>query len=554
MPTATAHIAGRPGKDAPAAPGWAASGSQPPSVSPGLAQIAHLLGSGPLLPLADLLLQREDRRAGRRAMRLARVAADRIFAVEHCRLPLHHLADVARRELRVASNPAPAFLDSLALAAIAAHRILGLRPHLAQMAAAVSVLQGRAAELGRGEGKSLALALAAAVRALGGTPVHLVLREDRDVDAQAALLRPFFGALGLGCGAVVGATPAAERREAYRADVCIATARELALDHLRDGHGEPHRHLHDDTTTGSRRPERACAFLDDIDALLIDEALAPFDSAGETRGSVRGPLSITPQAFFSRYAALGGTSSTLAEARRELASLYGMGVTTIASIYPCFRHERGLAVASGVERWREAVVSRVQDLVAGRRAVLVIAKDEAAGRMLEDALLAAGVDAVCMRQKDAGGLPVDASRAGPDSGPDAGPDAASGRSGQVTICVDWRRCRRIEVDAYARAAGGLAVVAAHVAATRREERRLGHLAGQRGQPGSSETIAALHLPGALAHLPSPVMRSFVHVRRYLEEWRAERKRSLHARRPPGEQVAEPAPSPRRAPHLQHEGS
>ena len=531
MSTAPERIGGSRGTKSPAVPAWAAWGSQPPSLSPTLGQVARLLGPVPLLPLADLFLQREDRRAGQRAMRQARVAADRIFAVEHCRRPLHDLADLARRELRAGGNPAAAFLDSLALAAIAAQRVLGLRPHLAQMAAAVSILQGRAAELGCGEGKGLALALAAAVRALGGTAVHLVLRGDREVDAQAALLRPFFGALGLELGAVTAATSANLRDEAYRADVCIATARELALDHRLDRHrGGP---------AGRHRPEGTCAFIDDADALLIDEALVPFELPDEPRNIAPA----TPQGFFKRYAALGGTSSTLAESRRELAATYGMGVTRIASIYPCFRQELGSSVSPSVERWLRQVVHRVRHLVAARRAVLLTAEDEAACRLVADALRAAGIDPVRVRAWD-GGQPDDAG-------------ALSGRAGQVAICTDTDAAsgvRRIVVDAFARAAGGLAVVATQVATTRRAERRLAYLAGHRGQPGSVETIALLPLPAVLSHLPAPVVRSFVLARRQVAEWRAERERSLRARGAFPQQDPESMPSPRRAHHLQHEGS
>jgi preprotein translocase subunit SecA len=523
MSTAKDRIAGSRGTNPPGAAAWAASGSQPPSAAPALMQAARLLGAMPLLPLADSLLQREDRRASLRAMRQARVAADRIFAVEHCRLPLHHLAEVARRELRAGRNPAAAFLDSLALAAIAAQRVLGLRPHLAQMATAVSVLQGRAAELGCGEGKSLALALAAAVRGLEGRPVHLVFRDDQQVEAQAALLRPFFGALGLDMGAVSRAAIASRRREAYRADVCIATARELALDQLHDAEGH-----------AGHPPGRTCAIVDDIDSQLIDEALQPFDPAGDSRV----PPLTTRQAFFSRYGALGGASSTLGEARRELAALYGLGVTTIASIYPCFRQELGSSVSANAEQWLLQVVGRVRALVAKRRAVMLIAADETSSRMLARALHAGGVPAV---------------RIGPDDRD--GDGRGLGRGAEVAICtVDFARDVRIELDAYARAAGGLAVVSTCVAPTRRAERRLGYLAGHRGQPGSVETIAALPLPGVLSHLPEPLMRSFVFARRRLQEWRSERERGHEARRSSRQQVPHALPSPGRAPHLQHEGS
>lgn len=553
MATAPERIGGSRGTSSPAAPAWAASGSQPPPMSPMSIRLARRLGPMsprsllPLLPLAGLLLERDDRRAAHRALRQARVAADRIFAVEHCRLPLHQLADVARRELHSAGHQLPrqaaAFLDSLALAAIAAQRVLGLRPHLAQLAAAVSVLQGRAAELGCGEGKSLALAMAAAVRALSGTPVHLVLRDDRDVEAQAALLRPFFVALDLQVGVVTAVSSAVARRAAYAADVCLATARELACDHRPDhwpDHpaartGDPR----SEPASGRRRPEQTCALIDDVDALLVDEALEPFDLPGEPRQLPP----ITPQAFFSRYAALGGASATLAEARRELACIYGMGVTTIASIYPSFRQELGASVSPGVEQWLRQVVQRVRMLVELRRAVLLTARDETACRQLAAALQAVGVDAMRLRAADA----VDGRMA----------MGQPSRPGQVAICTRaeaLRGCRRIEVDAYARAAGGLAVVATDFAATRREERRLAALAGHRGQPGSIETIAMLPLPSLLAHLPAPAMRSFMLVRRQLAEWRAERQRSLRARLPSRQQGSEPPAAQPHATHLQHEGS
>jgi hypothetical protein len=296
-------------------------------------------------------------------------------------------------------------------------------------------------------------------------------------------------------------------------------ARELARDHLQG------------LALGQPRPERACAFVDDIDMLLIDDALERFEAPAGTQSAT------TPQAFFSRYAALGGTSATLAEARRELAALYGMGVTTIGSIYPCFRRELGTSVSASRREWLRLVVERVRALVLGRRAVLVTASDDHAFALLADALQSAGIDAI--RIGSAGSVR----------------SAELAHAGQVMICADpLVACRRIEVDAFARAAGGLAVVATDLAPTRRAQRRLGHLAGHRGQPGSIETIALPPLHGAIAHLPPPLMRSFVLARRLLAEWRAERRRGLRAHRPSPRQAPESMPSPRRAPYLQHEGS
>ena len=195
-------------------------------------------------------------------------------------------------------------------------------------------------------------------------------------------------------------------------------------------------------------------------------------------------------------------------------------------------------MSANAKQWLRQVVARVRALVAKRRAVLLIAADETSCRMLADALHAAGVPAV---------------RIGPDDrdGDERGP----GRGAEVTVCtIDLAKGIRNGLDACVRAAGGLAVVSTCVAPTRRAERRLGYLAGHRGQPGSVETIAALPLPGVLSHLPEPLMRSFVLARRRLEEWRSERERSFEARRSSQQQDLHAMPSPGRTPHLQHEGS
>ena len=481
----------------------------------------------PSWPLQRLVRLREDGRAGRRALRLARIAANRIFAVEHCEMPLLHLADLARRELRSGAHPGATFLDSLALASIAAQRTLGLRAHLAQMTAAVLALQDRAAELGCGEGKTLALALAAAVRALGGTPVHLVIRDDALAQESAGRMRPFFEALGLSVAAVSRRCDPAARREAYQADVCYVTAHELMFDFLRDRHGgEP---------IGYRQPELASVLVDDIDAVLIDDAATPCVLLQADQA-----LQTTAQQFFNRYPRLGGVSATLAEARSELTAVYGLGVTPIPSIYPCFRRNLGLVVTPGAAALRRAMVARVRELVASRRPVLVATKGEAACRALVDALRDEGIDAAAISGADQ----VDW-RTVRD---------AAGTRGRVTVCADPRgRCDAIVLDPMARAAGGLAVIATYLGATRRADRQLEHLTGRQGQPGTVETIAQFTGPGVFACLPAPLMRSLARAIRYLGEKRAESLRNRRARRLWELRRAETATTARPAAHLQHEG-
>ena len=442
----------------------------------------------------------------------ARAAADRIFTLEHCGLSLPHLARLARSELRNGCNPAAALLDSLALAAIAAQRSLGLRPHLAQLTATAVLLQGGAAELGAGEGKSLALGLAAAVRALAGSTVHIVTRDEASAIGMAAALGPLFASLGLTVGVVREAADAAARREAYRADVCHASAGDLMLDHLRDRQQVPAE------TTGCR-PELASAMVDDMDAILIDEAVVPCalpDTRSGCGDAARTTAQecTTAQEFFRRYRNLGGVSATLLESSAEMAAVYGVAVTAIASIYPSFRHDLGLKLLASPPDWRRAVVCRIQALVAARRPVLVATPDPAGSRELAAALLEAGIDAAVVTGTD--------STVGPRG------RAPAGLPGRVTVCVDPRGgSEAAALDPYARAAGGLAVIATYLGTSRRDDRRLSQLTGRQGQPGSFETIAAA--PAGLAAMPAPLIRSLVRVSRYLREKAAEFSRRRHAR-------------------------
>jgi preprotein translocase subunit SecA len=316
---------------------------------------------------------------------------------------------------------------------------------------------------------------------------------------------------------VTGAADDAQRREAYQADVCYVTAVQLMADDLRNRFApEP---------IGFRPPELACALVDDIDGVLIDD--------GET----------TAQQFFHRYRRLGGVSATLAEARNELASLYGLGVTEIASIYPCFRRHLGVAVIGSTAAWRRAIAARVKQLVASRRPVLVATASDDTAQALLAALHEAGIDAT-----------LDGLRAG-DSGDAQWMNAndAAGRTGAVTVSAALSRHRvAITLDPLARAAGGLAVIAACLGETRRADRRLGHLTGRQAQPGSVEAIIEFSGSRVLRSLPAPMMRSWVLARRYLGERRAARQRTRHARQSSRRRTGATLARTHRT-HLQHEG-
>lgn len=183
-------------------------------------------------------------------------------------------ATLARQGLAAAVLP-----EALALAADAAQRQLGLVPHAVQLLAARTMLQGRLAEMATGEGKTLAAFLAAAVAGLAGVPVHLVTANDYLVQRDAAWLQPAYAALGLSVGTVVQPDGPVQRMAAHRCHVTYCTARELVFDWLRDqlARRGATTDLQLRAATGLPLLLRGlcCAFIDEADAILLDDAMTP---------------------------------------------------------------------------------------------------------------------------------------------------------------------------------------------------------------------------------------------------------------------------------------
>ncbi|MBK7238328.1 MAG: hypothetical protein IPI02_23070 [Sterolibacteriaceae bacterium] len=203
----------------------------------------------------------------------------------------HRLDDAARagallavrvRLRREGLTPAAA-AHALGIAAAKATEVLGQTPRETQILAAAVLLDQRMAEMATGEGKTLALALAAAVGAMAGMPVHVVTANEYLARRDAAWLAPFFAALGLRAAALPVGREDIERRAVYEHDVVYATARELAFDYLRDRLAFGPRSEAERTAAalaGASNPPPlmrglCMALLDEADSILLDEADVP---------------------------------------------------------------------------------------------------------------------------------------------------------------------------------------------------------------------------------------------------------------------------------------
>ncbi len=147
-----------------------------------------------------------------------------------------------------------------------------------QIMTALVVLQGELAELATGEGKTLAVSLAALTAALGGVPVHVLTANDYLAQRDADQLRNICSELGLTVAAIQPNQTRAQRKNTYACHVVYCSAKELVFDYLRDRAATA-----DAATRGPRAPgdprvlRGLCmAILDEADSVLIDGAVTPF--------------------------------------------------------------------------------------------------------------------------------------------------------------------------------------------------------------------------------------------------------------------------------------
>ena len=153
-----------------------------------------------------------------------------------------------------------------------------------QLLAGIHLFRGRVVQMDAGEGKTVAIAFAAALHAVLGRAVHVVTANDYLAERDAALLEPVFRSLGLSVGAVPGYMEEGERRHIYRRNIVYGAMRELGFDFLRDNL-KP--------STGQRvQASLDVAIIDEADHALIDEAFTPLIISGNPMGGSRSAVRV----------------------------------------------------------------------------------------------------------------------------------------------------------------------------------------------------------------------------------------------------------------------
>ena len=166
----------------------------------------------------------------------------------------------------------------------ASRRVNNMRHYDVQLIGGMVLHRGAIAEMKTGEGKTLAAALAAAVGALAGIPVHVLTANDYLVARDAEYLSTLYAALGLRVAAVLGPMNEGQRRVAYGAPICYVTAHELVFDYLRDSQRRGFCGSDLQRRAAALQPDNSgqpllrglcMALVDEADSLLIDEAMMP---------------------------------------------------------------------------------------------------------------------------------------------------------------------------------------------------------------------------------------------------------------------------------------
>lgn len=201
---------------------------------------------------------------------------------------------------------------------------------------------------------------------------------------------------------------------------------------------------------------------------------------------------ITYQRFFPRYLRLCGLSGTVLEARHELRVLYDLPVRRVPLAKPSrfdWQGERCFAEAG--RKW-EATVEAIR-LAALRGQPVLVGTDSVADSEQLSARLAAG------------GIAHQVLNATQDAD-EAQRIARAGRPGAVTVATNIAgRGTDIAVDATAKAAGGLHVIATMRNRARRIDRQLLGRAARHGDPGSGERLLSLEDTLVTTHLAQPLI-------------------------------------------------
>ena len=175
--------------------------------------------------------------------------------------------------------------EAFALVREATMRVLGLRHFDVQLVGGLILNEGKIAEMKTGEGKTLVALLPTFLNALYGEGVHVVTVNDYLARRDAESVGQVHTFLGLSVGLIQEDMEFEKRKKNYACDVTYVTNNELGFDYLRDNMAFTVDEI-------VQRPFFYCV-VDEVDAILIDEARTPLIISGPSKAPTQKYLRTT---------------------------------------------------------------------------------------------------------------------------------------------------------------------------------------------------------------------------------------------------------------------
>lgn len=158
--------------------------------------------------------------------------------------------------------------DVYAIVREVAYRKLELKAFPVQIMGAIALFNGDIAEMKTGEGKTLTSIFPVCLHALSHKGVHVITANEYLAYRDYCINKPVFEFLGISVGVNKKSLEHDEKQKAFACDITYTTHSEVAFDYLRDNMA-----LRKGTTV--LRDTLNYALIDEIDAILIDEARTP---------------------------------------------------------------------------------------------------------------------------------------------------------------------------------------------------------------------------------------------------------------------------------------
>ncbi|HEX2730951.1 MAG TPA: preprotein translocase subunit SecA [Polyangiaceae bacterium] len=263
-------------------------------------------------------------------------------------------------------------VEAFAVCRDASRRVLRMRHYDVQLMGGMVLHQGSIAEMKTGEGKTLVATLPIYLNALEGKGVHLITVNDYLAKRDAEWMGRLYNWLGLSIGTIVNQQGDAEKRKAYRCDICYGQNNEFGFDYLRDN-------MKFSALDYAQRPLNY-AIVDEVDSILIDEARTPL--------IISGPA----EAASEKYRSLNEIMPKLRKDEHYIVDEKGFGVTLtddgvelvqkligISNLYEPV-HVRTLHILNQLLRAHALYKRDVHYMVSPDGKVLII--DEFTGRVL----------------------------------------------------------------------------------------------------------------------------------------------------------------------------